>query len=380
MKILILGSNLSSEAGGYSHSTFLLRDSLKKIKGNQVYTLGYWVSKFFHFEFSLSDKTSFFSFGIFKIFPFSILYYKKIKIIKPDIIDIQGLWNSASIFNFLYFKITSTPYIITPRGMLEKWALRRSFYRKFFFLHFLEKFNLKNAMCLRATSRLEAETFKSLNINNKIINVPNSIKISKFNLKKKNKTKKKKLLFLSRLHPKKGVSELLHVWKVIQDKNLDWELVICGFDENNYKKSLLRLSEQLSLKRVFWLGAVYGEKKNKLYQSCDLFILLSHSENFGLVIAEALSFGLPVITTNRTPWIELNKKKCGWYIELKMKKIISTLNYAMKLSDAKRFRMGKRGRKWIIKDFSPNSVGQKMQKVYKWILKKGPKPKNLVVN
>jgi len=353
MKILILGSNLSSEAGGYSHSTFLLRDSLKKIKGNQVYTLGYWVSKFFHFEFSLSDKTSFFSFGIFKIFPFSILYYKKIKIIKPDIIDIQGLWNSASIFNFLYFKITSTPYIITPRGMLEKWALRRSFYRKFFFLHFLEKFNLKNAMCLRATSRLEAETFKSLNINNKIINVPNSIKISKFNLKIKNNKKK---------------------------KNLDWELVICGFDENNYKKSLLRLSEQLSLKRVFWLGAVYGEKKNKLYQSCDLFILLSHSENFGLVIAEALSFGLPVITTNRTPWIELNKKKCGWYIELKMKKIISTLNYAMKLSDAKRFRMGKRGRKWIIKDFSPNSVGQKMQKVYKWILKKGPKPKNLVVN
>ena len=122
-----------------------------------------------------------------------------------------------------------------------------------------------------------------------------------------------------------------------------------------------------------------GEKKNILYKSCDLFILLSHSENFGLVIAEALSFGLPVITTVNTPWKSLNAKGCGWCIELNEKKIINTMNYAMNLNNEQRFEMGKKGRQWIIEDYSLNTMTIKMYRVYNWILNKGPKPKDLLV-
>lgn len=377
MKILILASNLSNEAGGYSESILLQRESLDK-KGYQAFLLGYWVSKSLLFLHTLTYKINLFKSIFFKIYPFSNLYFKKMISIKPDIIDVQGLWNSASVFNFLYFRNNSTPYMITPRGMLEKWALNKSYFKKKFFYHLLEKNNINNAACIRATSLLEAKSIRSLGFKNQIVNIPNAIQVSKFNFKIK-KNSKKKILFLSRLNPKKGIVELLNAWKIIQDKNLDWELVICGHDENGYKKKILDLSFKLKLKRIVFIEPVYGEKKNALYKSCDLFILLSHSENFGLVIAEALSFGLPVITTINTPWKFLNKKGCGWCIELNKKIIINTMNYAMNLNNKERFEMGKKGRKWIINDYSINVMTTKLCRVYNWILNKGAKPIDLLV-
>jgi glycosyltransferase involved in cell wall biosynthesis len=378
MKILILASNLSNEAGGYSESIFLLRKGLNK-KRNKAFLLGYWTSDLLVLLHKLTYKINLFNSFFFKIFPFSFLYYNKMIFIKPDIIDVQGLWNSASIFNFLYFRNNSTPYVITPRGMLEKWALQKSYLKKKIFYHLLEKYNINNAACIRATSLLEAKNIRYLGFKNPIVNIPNAIQISQINFKIKKNSVKKRILFLSRLNPKKGIVELLNAWKIIQDKNLDWELVICGYDENRYKKKMLDLSVKLELKRIVFLEPVYGEKKNALYKSCDLFILLSHSENFGLVIAEALSFGLPVITTVNTPWKSLNKKGCGWCIELNEKIIINTMNYAMNLSNKERFEMGKEARKWIIKDYSTNAMIIKIYRVYNWILNKGPKPKDLLV-
>jgi glycosyltransferase involved in cell wall biosynthesis len=378
MKILILASNLSLNAGGYSESTFTLREQLNK-KKNQAFLLGYWESNSFQLLHKLTYKINLFNSIFFKIFPFSFLYFNKMKFIKPDIIDVQGMWNSASIFNFLYFRNNSTPYVITPRGMLESWALKKSYFKKKFFYHLLEKNNIKNAACIRATSILEAKSIRSLGFKNTIVHVPNAILVHKFNLKIKENFRKKRMLFLSRLNPKKGIVELLNAWKIIQDKNLDWELLICGFNENDYKKKMLDLSIKLDLKRIVWLEHVNGEKKNILYKSCDLFILLSHSENFGLVIAEALSFGLPVITTVNTPWKSLNAKGCGWCIELNEKKIINTMNYAMNLNNEQRFEMGKKGRQWIIEDYNLNTMTIKMYRVYNWILNKGPKPKDLLV-
>ena len=187
-------------------------------------------------------------------------------------------------------------------------------------------------------------------------------------------------MFLSRIHKKKGLIELLNAWKYIHNKYLDWELVICGYDENNYKDKMNELAKDLKLKRVLWKKPVTGKDKDKLYKSSDLFILLSHSENFGLAIAEALSYYLPVITTIHTPWKDLKKYNCGWCINLKMKNIVKTLENAIRLEQKKKILMGKRGRAWMIRDYSDQSIGIKMQSVYKWILKKGPKPKKLIFN
>ena len=377
MKILYLSSNISNEAGGYSESSLLLREKLDMLKNNDAYLFGFWKSKNFRLNYILSDKINIFSDGLISKFPFSFLYLKKMFLFRPNLIDVQGLWSSASLFNLIYNKLRPTPYVVTPRGMLEKWALNQSYFKKLIYYHLIEKYHLKNAACLRATSDMEMNTFKKLGFKNKIINIPNSIKIPKINLKFKIK-KKKRILFLNRIHEKKGISELLNAWKHIHNKYLDWELVICGFDENGYRDKMIKLSNDLKLNRVVWKDFVMGKDKDKLFRSSDLFVLLSHSENFGLSIAEALSFGLPVITTTNTPWKDLEKYKCGWCIDLKMKKIVKTIENAICLNPKKIISMGKRGRAWVVRDFSDQSIAPKLQSAYNWILNKGPKPKNLI--
>ena len=381
MKILLLASNVSNESGGYSESSFILRESLEKIKGIKSFLFAFWTSALLDLQFKLSDRINIFSNFFFDIFPFSILYLKKIPIIKPDIIDIQGLWNSAHFFNFIYHIKTSTPYIITPRGMLEPWALKKSFIRKIYFHFIIGYQSFKKASCIRATSLLEAKSIKKIFKKKTVVIIPNAVKIPKLKLKYiQNKKKKKfRLLFLSRMDKKKGIEEILRAWKYLEKKYLDWELLLCGHD-NKYKSQMINLASDLKLKKVLWHSYVSGKDKERMYLSSDLFVLPSYSENFGLVVAEALAHGLPVITTKKTPWISLNKNKCGWCVDLTVKKLVQTLENAMELSSKERFLMGKRGRKFVEQNFSSTSVAIKMQKVYKWILKKGPRPSELIFN
>ena len=162
--------------------------------------------------------------------------------------------------------------------------------------------------------------------------------------------------------------ELLNSWKLIQKKYTDWELLICGYNENNYREQILKFIKKNNLDRVILKDFVTGKDKERVYNSSDLFILLSHSENFGLSIAEALSYEIPVITTTNTPWKNLQKYKCGWCLNLDIKIVAKTLEKAFRLSTKERILMGKRGRNWMIKDFSDQSIGKKMHSAYKKIL------------
>ena len=195
MKILYLSSNISNDAGGYAESSFLLREKLDKLKNNDAYLFGFWKSKNFRLNYILSDKINIFSNGLINKFPFSFSYLKKMLLIRPNLIDVQGLWSSVAIFNLIYNKLRPTPYIVTPRGMLEEWALNQSYFKKLIYYFLIEKYHLKNATCLRATSKMEMNTFKKLGFKNKIINIPNSIKIPKIKLKYKFNIKKKKEYF-----------------------------------------------------------------------------------------------------------------------------------------------------------------------------------------
>ncbi len=380
MKILILASNISNEAGGYAESSFLLRDRLSKIKNNVAYLFGYWNSNNLNLNYMLSYKINIFKNYFLEIFPINFSLFKKINELKPDIIDIQGVWNSGSIFNLILFFRTRTPFIITPRGMLDDWSIKKSFIKKILYFFLIDRFSIKNAFCLRATSKLEALRLKKLGFKNWIVNVPNGIKIPQLKLKYKRKSKKKyRLLFLSRLTEKKGIEYILQAWKKIYIKHPNWELLICGHDQDNEKSRLMQLAYDLKLQRVEWKDPVFGKDKKLMYQSSDIFILPSKSENFGLVVAEALAHGVPVITTKDTPWEDLEKYKCGWHIKLNLKILIKTLKYSFNLSPKKRFLMGQRGRKWVVKAFSEKLVSLRMSRVYRWALKKGPIPRDLIV-
>ena len=119
---------------------------------------------------------------------------------------------------------------------------------------------------------------------------------------------------------------------------------------------------------------LYGDEKSKAYFGADLFILPSHSENFGVAVAESLAHGCPVIVSKGAPWSQLESKGCGWWTNNDVLSLIETLSASMKESKAQLEIMGSKGRTWMKKDFEWNLIAKKMDKSYKWLLKGGQCP------
>ena len=185
---------------------------------------------------------------------------------------------------------------------------------------------------------------------------------------------KKKLLFLGRIHPIKGLTNLIKAWNEFEKENKDWELEIAGPDSYGYLKKLKNLSQKLNISNVIFSDEVTGAEKEKKYISSNLFILPSHSENFGMVVGEALSYGLPCIASHGTPWKELNKKNAGWWTSNSPKHLLATIKEATKCSDRELEEMGQNGRNWIKEDFSLNKNAEKWYQAYKWILTNKNRP------
>lgn len=117
-----------------------------------------------------------------------------------------------------------------------------------------------------------------------------------------------------------------------------------------------------------FIGSVADKDKWKLYRRADLFVLPTHSENFGIVVAEALASGLPVITTKGAPWAELEKHQCGWWVDIGVEPLAKALNQAINLSPEERQTMGQCGRQLIEQNYSWDKIGKEMLAVYEWIL------------
>ena len=115
------------------------------------------------------------------------------------------------------------------------------------------------------------------------------------------------------------------------------------------------------------IGPQYGQEKIKCYHDADIFVLPTHSENFGMVIAEAMCCGVPVITTTGTPWAELRDQDLGWYIDLSVDNLKVSLTAAMNCSDEERFTKGKKSRDLILNEYSVEAISYKYKLLYGWI-------------
>ena len=301
----------------------------------------------------------------------------QLKKIEPDVVDLQGLWTWSSRVNLRHWQQSRKPYVVTPRGMLDPWALGNSAWKKRLFWLFVERSNLNNAHCLRATAEMEAEHFRNLGLRAPVAVVPNAIDIPE--LKPRIVKKERQILFLSRIHPKKGADILLKVWAELEPDYPDWRLVIAGIDERGHESELKFLARKLGVAHVSFPGDVFGDEKADLYRASDLFVLPTRAENFGIVVAEALAQEVPVITTKNAPWEGLHDQKCGWWIRLEPECLKAQMSQAMSLPSDELKAMGVRGREWIQKEFSSDRVCSEMRSVYEWVANRSPRPDNVYV-
>lgn len=295
--------------------------------------------------------------------------------LNPDVVDVQGLWTWSSRLSLDYWRRYGKAYIITPRGMLDPWARRNSAWKKRLFSFYAESAHLRNVYCLRATAGMEAEHFRNMGLHAPIAIVPNAISVPE--LLPRPYKESRQVLFLSRIHPKKGIDILLNAWSKLEERHPGWVLVIAGIDENGHEAELKSLAKRLNLKRVSFPGPVHGAAKDALYRQSDLFVLPTYTENFGLVVAEALAQEVPVITTKNAPWSGLKDNQCGWWISLDQDKLVATMKNAMTLPREELWSMGVRGRTWIKKDFSHEKVSSMMRDVYLWCAGRSEKPEHV---
>jgi glycosyltransferase involved in cell wall biosynthesis len=181
------------------------------------------------------------------------------------------------------------------------------------------------------------------------------------------------MLFLSRLHPKKGVLELIEAWSSVRPNR--WRLVVAGPDEGSYRRTVERRLDALGVRgSVELIGEIDDASKSQLYESVDVFVLPTHSENFGIVVAEALAHGVPVITTTGAPWRELETHNAGWWIELTPTALAAAIRSATEVSDEDRRAMGLRGKALVESRYGWENAACHTVNVYRWALGGGERP------
>ena len=175
----------------------------------------------------------------------------------------------------------------------------------------------------------------------------------------------------------KGLLDLVEAWS--QLKPTGWRVVIAGRDEAGHESEVKTQIRKRKLEASFeFAGPVDGAAKWELYRSADVFVLPSHSENFGIVVAEALACGVPVITTRGAPWQELLTHRCGWWVPIGLQPLAEALRVATALSSDKRRAMGERGRALVCQKYSWAAIARQMREVYEWIAGRGARPASVL--
>ena len=323
-----------------------------------------------------------------KIVPANITSYELEKELLAgdyDLIHGQNLWDP------LYNKMAriarkhNIPYIVTPRGCLEPWAYQgqgfiKNLKKKIAMLLYQKK-DLQKASCILATAQMEADNVRALGIKAPIAIIPNGIDVSEYKCRsiEFRSSVKKQIVFLSRIHQKKGIEFLINAWEQLKTKYPEWNVVIAGNGDDSYTNELKEMIIHKGLQNcVEIIPPVFGEAKHKLYCESSLFVLPTYSENFGMVIAEAMSCGVPCITTNGTPWQELNEKQLGWCIDLTLNNLVVTISEAIDLGEDALFEIGQRCSKHIQDTYQYTQVAAKNMAVYEWIMKRGEQPKYII--
>lgn len=294
----------------------------------------------------------------------------------------HGLWHPVNHWAASAGRRYGIPLIMQPHGMLEPWALNHKVWKKRIAMALFQRQDLETAKLLIATSAVEYLNLRKLGFCQPIAVIPHGVVMpppSTPDIAVPAPPDRERIaLFLSRVHPVKGLLNVINAWANLRPQA--WKLRIVGPDEGGHLKEVMRAVQQFGIgDSVEYLGEVDGVRKSVIYQSADLFVLPSFNENFGVVIAEALAHGVPVITTRATPWGGLLDHGCGWWIEPTVNALTETLREALDKDAASLRAMGEKARTYAA-EFDWSHIAHQTQETYSWVLAQGPKPECVVLD
>lgn len=301
------------------------------------------------------------------------------------LLHLHGLWLYPSIAASNWRKRTGCPVVVAPHGMLDPWAMANSGWKKRLAMALYEGENLRGAACLHALNTAEAAAMRKLGLTNPIAIVPNGVKMPDYGtttrpISLKNDDRNV-LLFLGRLHPKKGLLETIDAWNMVISEvpkiGREWTLVIAGWDDGGHGEFLKAKIASLGLdNHVHVPGPVFGSEKVAMLTSASAFILASHSEGLPIAVLEAWSHGVPVFMTAACNLPEGFLAGASIQITTNAKEIASVLcNY---LPDSHLSQVGFAGRELVERHYNWNRIGDEMIAVYQWLIDGGAAPASVI--
>ena len=371
IKIAVMQTSISRNAGGLFYSVKSLMKFINKSNKSKIFSI--------EDEFTVKDidswkplNLSVFKNNLSKYFKYSFKLKNEISAFYPNIIHAHGLWEFPTILSYKLKKKDYIPYIISPRGMLDKWALNNSKFKKMIALFLYEKRNLSNASCIHALCHSEYKSIRAHGLKNPVAIIPNGIDLQDWNiLIDKEKNKKRKLLFLGRIHPKKGIPLLIEAVNMLKEDDFSkkWEIIIAGWDQNNHLKELIELTCKYKLDSIIkFIGPIYGVEKHKLLLSVDAFILPSYSEGLPMSILEAFSYGIPVLMTKECNLPDAFNHNAALEIETNKNSVAKKLSKLNTLSNSELVELVENAYNLTKSNYSWESISSQMLELYDWVL------------
>jgi glycosyltransferase involved in cell wall biosynthesis len=302
-----------------------------------------------------------------------------------DVVHIHGLWRAHCAAAGRIAVKHRIPFIVSAHGMLDDWAFHNKRWKKTIYSAVIERPNLEKAACLRALTRVEVDNYRAFGLRNPVALIPNGVSpppqfsAQRFFERHPKLEGLRLVLFLSRIHYKKGTDLLCRAWASIASQFPDAHLVFAGPDFDSTLQKTRSEVQQLHIQeRVTFAGMLSGPDKWAALAAATVFVLPSWSEGFSVATLEALAASRPVIITHQCNFPEIASEKCGWLIQPDVGELEAALSEALSLPQSSLDRLGENGRDYVAGHYSWPHIGAQMTEVYDWVLG-GPRPTHVEV-
>jgi glycosyltransferase involved in cell wall biosynthesis len=299
-------------------------------------------------------------------------------------VHIHGLWEQSTLVGIRSARRAGKPYVVSAHGMLQAWALNNRRLKKALYGALIERSNLSHASCLHALTTAEAQDYRDYGLKNPIAVIPNGVAIPRdadaedFLQNFPHLRGKRLVLFLSRIHRKKGLDILCRAWANLAKRWPDAHLVLAGPDFEDTRTSVESMVASSGLtERVTFTGMLTSRLKWGALRAAHCYTLPSYSEGLSVSVLEAMGMGVPVVITRQCNLPEVAEYGCGWVIEANASELESALHECLDAPSTTFARMRASGQQLVDQSYSWEVVGQRMSQVYTW-LQGGPRPTSVI--